>query len=91
MSRLKLPKYDRPVRYLCTHCGAWREGDANRLIVAGITGYEPGDPDARQTASAQQAEMPFLDRHGKTCHATIRIICPDSPDWEKLHRDKRED
>ena len=91
MSRLKLPKYDRPVRYLCTYCGAWREGDANRFIVAGITGYEPGDPDAEQTAAAHQAEMPFIARHGETCRASIRMIYPDSPEWERLHQDKRED
>ena len=91
MRRLKLPKYDRPIRYLCTCCGAWRNGDANRFIVAGITGYEPDDPDAQETASARQTEMPFIARHGKTCRGTIRIIYPSNPEWEKLDAAKREE
>lgn len=91
MHRLKLPKYDRPIRYFCTRCGAWREGDANRFIVAGITGYEPADPDLQHTISARQAEMPFIARHAESCHATIRIIYPESPEWAKLDESKRED
>ena len=80
-----------PIRYLCSHCGAWREGDANRFIVAGITGYEPDDPDVQQTVSAREAEMPFIARHGETCRATIRIIYPESPEWAKLDASKKED
>jgi hypothetical protein len=91
MRRLKLPKYDRPIRYVCARCGAWKDGDANRLIVAGITGYEPDDPDAPLIASAREAEMSFMSQHGKTCRADIRIIYPDSPEWKRLDRDKRED
>ena len=90
MHRLELPKYDRPIRYICTGCGGWWDGDANRLIVAGITGYEPDDPNLQETISARQAEMSPIDRHMKKCHATIRTIKPDSPEWNTLDPAKRE-
>ena len=91
MKHMKLPTSKRPIRYVCTGCGAWHDGDANRLIVAGITGYEPDDPHAPLIASAKEAEMPFMARHGRTCRANISIIYPGSPEWAELDADKRED
>ena len=91
MRRLNLPKYDRPVRYVCAECGGWWEGDANRLIVANITGHTPDDPDAEQIASARQAEMSPIARHRERCAGNIRIIYPSSPDWEKVDSAKGED
>ena len=89
--RLKLPKYDRPVRYICAKCGGWWTGDANRLIVGGITGHTSDDPDAEQIESSKEAEMSPISRHGKNCNGTIKIIYPGSPDWEKVDNAKRED
>jgi hypothetical protein len=91
MRRLKLPKYDRPIRYLCTRGGKWWEGDANRLIVAGITGCTPDDPDAQHITSARQEEMTPIERHRGKCNGTVRIVYPDSSDWGTLSLDKRED
>jgi hypothetical protein len=91
MKRPKLPTSSDPIRYICTGCGAWRDGDATKLIVGGITGYEPDSPDAQQIASARQAEMPFIGRHMKTCRARIRMIYPNSPEWGGLERDNRGD
>jgi len=91
MRRLKLPKYDRPIRYICTRCGGWWEGDANRLIVAGITGHEPDDPDLQETISARQIEMATIARHREKCNGKLRTITPDSPEWETLDTNKRED
>ena len=91
MRRLNLPKYDRPVRYVCAKCGGWWAGDANRLIVGGITGQIPGDPDTEQIESARHAEMSPIARHRERCDGSIRIIYPNSPDWEKVASAKRED
>ena len=88
---MKLPKSKRPIRYVCRRCGGWRDGDANKLIVAGIEGFEPDAPETQQIASARAAEMPFISRHGKTCRATIDIIYPSSPQWKTLKENKRED
>jgi hypothetical protein len=91
LSHMTLPANNRAVRYLCTGCGAWRHGDANKLIVAGIEGCEPDSADARQVASAQESEMPFIGRHGQTCRAKIRILYPNDPQWQTLDGGKRED
>ena len=90
MRRLNLPKYDRPIRYICAKCGGWWEGDANRLIVAGITGHEPDDPDLQQTISARQTEMSPLARHRERCNGNIRIVYQGSPDWDLIDHAKRE-
>ena len=90
MRRLNFPKYDRPIRYICAKCGGWWEGDANRLIVAGITGYEPHDPQLQETISAKEIEMAPIARHSKKCGGNLRTITPDSPDWKTLDPNKRE-
>lgn len=91
MRRLDLPKYDRPIRYVCAKCGGWWDGDANRLIVAGISGHIPNDPDAEQISSARQTEMSPLGRHRERCAGSIRIIYPGSSDWDAVDATKRED
>jgi hypothetical protein len=91
MRRLNLPKYDRPIRYICAKCGGWWEGDANRLIVAGITGYEPDDPQLQETISAKEIEMAPIARHSKKCGGHVRIVHQGSPDWDAVDQTKRED
>ncbi len=90
MRRLNLPKYDRPIRYVCAKCGGWWEGDANRLIVAGITGHEPDDPDLQETISARQIEMAPIARHREKCNGNLRTITPDNPEWKTLEPTKHE-
>lgn len=90
MHRLKLPKYDRPVRYICTRCGGWWEGDANRLIVAGIKGCEPDDPNLQEITSARLMEIAPLDRHRERCSGDIQIVQPDSKEWNRVDPNKRE-
>jgi hypothetical protein len=85
-----LPKYDRPVRYICTRCGGWWEGDASRLIVAGITGCEPDDPILPEIISAAQIEYTPMEKHREKCGGNLRIINPDSEEWDKLDPNKCE-
>ncbi len=85
-----LPKYDRPVRYICTRCGGWWEGDSNRLIVSGITGCEPDDPILPEIISAAQIEYTPIEKHREKCGGNLRIINPDSEEWNKLDPNKCE-
>jgi hypothetical protein len=87
---MKLPKYNRPIKYVCTRCGGWWEGDANRLIVAGMTGFEPDDPQVQEISSARDAEMTIIDRHSKRCGGNLDIIYESDPRWDKLDANKRE-
>lgn len=91
MRGLNLPRYDRPVRYVCSKCGGWWTGDANRLIVGGITGHEPDDPVSEQIDSAREREMSTIARHRNRCDGSIRIIYPNSAEWQKVDDAKRED
>ena len=76
---------------MCAKCGGWWEGDANRLIVAGITGHDRDDPDLQQTVAARQIEMAPSARHREKCNGNIRIVYPGSPDWDAVDEAKRED
>ena len=46
-------KGDTPARYLCTHCGAWREADPVKLIVSLSEGAKPGSEDEKAIADAK--------------------------------------
>lgn len=81
------------MRYLCTHCGAWREADPVRLIVSLSDGAKPGSEDEKAITDAKKTEAPFMVRHLERCGrkgGMVVGVYPDEPDWKKLDPKKRE-
>ena len=48
------------------------------------------DPQLQETISARKVEMSPIHRHLERCHATIRTITPDNPEWQTLDPKLRE-
>jgi hypothetical protein len=81
------------MRYFCTGCGAWREGDSLKLVVGHMEGYKPGSEEHREVFEAAKSERPFMSRHLETCGkrgAWVLAIYQDDPRWSQLDPSKQE-
>lgn len=89
-SSLSELKDDSLVRYLCTHCGGWREANPVKFIVSLCEGAKSGSEDAKAITEAKKKETPFMLRHIESCRAMILCIHPEDPEWSQVDPSKRE-
>jgi len=78
------------VRYVCSHCGGWREADPIKLAVSLSQGAEQGSEFHNEIQEAKKTEAPFMLRHIRSYGAIIKGVYSDDTEWNKLDPQKQE-